>query len=268
MTSTKLCLHAGASEAGLAQVEAVHTPAPTETWFPIPHIDVITQVKAALAVQHLTVTDETYALWGDGLRMFGILAVQNGQAREDYGLIIGLRNSHDQSFPAAGAIGSRVFVCDNLSLSGEVKFARKHTRFIYRDLPAIVGVAMERLVALRGWQDTRIDAYKAATLDQVTVHDFLVRSIDGGVLPASRLTKVLAEYNAPRHEEFQPRTAWSLMNAYTEVAKLAPSAMGSRTLRLHGMLDKLVGVVDPHELSTDVTEADIVAEESEIEVPA
>jgi hypothetical protein len=28
-----------------------------------------------------------------------------------------------------------VFVCDNLAFSGEIKIARKHTRFIVRDLP-------------------------------------------------------------------------------------------------------------------------------------
>ena len=32
-----------------------------------------------------------------------------------------------------------VFVCDNLSFSGEVQFGRKHTSFIARDLPELIG---------------------------------------------------------------------------------------------------------------------------------
>ena len=54
---------------------------------------------------------------------------------EDYCWVLGLRNSHDKTFPAGIVAGASVFVCDNLSFSGEIKFARKHTRFIVRDLP-------------------------------------------------------------------------------------------------------------------------------------
>ena len=31
--------------------------------------------------------------------------------------------------------------------------------------------------------------------------------------------QVLREWHTPRHEEFQPRTAWSLFNAFTEARK-------------------------------------------------
>ena len=41
--------------------------------------------------------------------------------------VVGVRNSHDKSFPAGLVIGASIFVCDNLSFSGEVKLARKHT---------------------------------------------------------------------------------------------------------------------------------------------
>ena len=57
----------------------------------------------------MTVANEAHALWSDGLRYFGLLEVTNGQTHEDYGLVIGLRNSHDKSFPAAIAMGSAFF---------------------------------------------------------------------------------------------------------------------------------------------------------------
>ena len=37
------------------------------------------------------------------------------------------------------AVGAAVFVCDNLSFSGEVRLARKHTAHFERDLPQLVG---------------------------------------------------------------------------------------------------------------------------------
>ena len=84
---------------------------------------------------------------------------------DDYALVLGLRNSHDKRFPAGIVAGASVFVCDNFSFSGEVKFARKHTRYINRDLPQIVERAIGKLVDLWHDQDTRISAYKEAEVD-------------------------------------------------------------------------------------------------------
>jgi hypothetical protein len=47
------------------------------------------------------------------------------------------------------------------------------------------------------------------------------KRIRANVLPASRLPKVLEAWEEPKHEEFVPRTAWSLFNAFTEVQKAA-----------------------------------------------
>jgi len=75
------------------------------------------------------------------------MEIQNRKQNDDYTWVLGLRNSHDKTFPAGIVAGASVFVCDNLSFSGEVKFARKHTRFINRDLPQLVersiGLLME-----------------------------------------------------------------------------------------------------------------------------
>jgi len=53
--------------------------------------------------------------------------VANNESAADFALVVGLRNSHDKSFPAGLVIGASVLVCDNLSFSGEVRLARKHT---------------------------------------------------------------------------------------------------------------------------------------------
>ena len=58
---------------------------------------------------------------------------------------------------------------------------------------------------------------KGRVIDSPEAHDLLVRAIRGRVLPASRLPQVLAAWDTPRLPEFAPRTAWSLVNAFTEV---------------------------------------------------
>ena len=138
------------------------------------------------------------------------LEVTNGEAHDDYGLVIGLRNSHDKSFPAAIALGSGTFVCDNLAFSSEVTIARRHTRFIERDLPRVVHTAVGRLADMRGRQDERIRTYKETELTDPAAHDLVVRAVDAEVLPVTQLPAVLGEWRSPRHAEFAAagKTAW------------------------------------------------------------
>src|SRR4051812_43461777 len=125
MRTANLMLHAGARAAAREQVAATATPARTRTWVPIPHRRLLDGVQSCLELAGLRVLSEAHGLTRDGVRYFGLLQVANGQEDQDFGLVVGLRNSHDQTFPAGLVVGASVFVCDNLSFSGEVKLARK-----------------------------------------------------------------------------------------------------------------------------------------------
>jgi hypothetical protein len=240
-----LMLHAGASAATLEQVAEVTTPAAEKGWQPIAHVDVINLVQSTLAQRNLTVVSQGFALWQNGMRMFGVLELRNGQTPSDYALTIGVRNSHDKSFAAGAALGSKVFVCDNMAFSGEITFARKHTLNIARDLPQLVSAAIGRLVDLRGWQDKRIAAYKQYEMTDALAHDIIVRSLDRKVIGPMKVLDVLKEYREPRHDDFKPRTAWSLFNAYTEISKGTIRQLSRRTSALHGLMDDVCGVIRP-----------------------
>ena len=249
-----LVLHCGANTATIDAIREVPTPEATASWQPIPHADLYGRVRETLESSGLHVVQEGHGLWRDGLRYFGLMEVRNGSNADDFGLVVGLRNSHDKSFPAALALGSRVFVCDNLSFSGEVKLSRKHTTHIWRDLPCLVERAVARLADLRNLQSRRIDAYKATPLtDERTVHDLVVRSVYTRALPGSHIMDVVNEWRQPRHIDFQPRTVWSLFNSFTETLKGSLTLLPSRTQALHGLLDSHVGLLLPKpESSTEM----------------
>jgi hypothetical protein len=44
-------------------------------------------------------------------------------------------------------------------------------------------------------------------------------SLDAQIITCSQLTRVLADWRKPRHEAFEPRTAWSLFNCFTGTLK-------------------------------------------------
>jgi hypothetical protein len=171
------------------------------------------------------------------------MEIQNGAVHPDYGWVLGLRNSHDKRFPAGVVAGATVFVCDNLSFSGEIEIARKHTRFILRDLPLLTGQAIGRLVQRWHHQDERISAYKTKTITNAGAHDLIIRGMDAGVCSNRLIPKVLQEWRKPRHAEFEERNVWALFNSFTESLKKSSLAeVPRKTEALHGLLDSYVGL--------------------------
>lgn len=241
-----LTLHCGAKAVDRAQLTESVTPSPTDTWQPIPHSHLLDVVESTLTGTGLTVVNQAHALNREGQRYFGLMEVRPRKQDEtsggDYGLVIGLRNSHDQSFPAGLVLGSGVFVCDNLAFSGEVVLSRRHTKHILQDLPQLVDRAVGQLGDLRGLQDQRIGAYKTHRVSDRQAHHLLIKLLDAQVLPVTRLPGALREFREPSHDEFLDsgrRTAWTLMNGVTEAIKGRNlDELPKRTQALHGVLDR------------------------------
>ena len=239
-----LILHCGAQHVERRDVEKIPTPRATSTWTPIPHSGLIQQVEKTLTANGLTIGSFVHSLSHEGSRYFGLMEISNGENEEDYCWVLGLRNSHDKTFPAGVVAGASVFVCDNLSFSGEIRLARKHTRFILRDLPLLVEAGIGRL--LQKWHDqhARFEAYKGKRLSNTTAHDLIIRATDVGVCSNRLIPTVLKQWREPKHEAFEPRNVWSLFNAFTESLKDGSlSELPKRTEALHGLLDSHVGLI-------------------------
>ncbi len=228
----------------MEQVRAIPTPLATISWQPIPHDRLIESVATTLKATNLSIRTQAHSLSHSGMRYFGLMEIQSPQANsDDYCWVLGLRNSHDKTFPAGIVAGASVFVCDNLSFSGEVKFARKHTRFINRDLPQLVERAVGRLVEKWHDQDRRIAAYRENEIEDRAAHDLIVRATDVGVCTNRLIPAVLHEWREPRHPQFRERNVWSLFNSFTEALKGGNLAeLPKRTEALHGLLDIHVGL--------------------------
>lgn len=242
---SNLLLHCGAYAVDLNQIRSTVTPASTRTWHPIPHYELIELVKATLETSGLKIGAQAHSLTTDGLRYFGLMQVEGSYlaSSADYGWVLGLRNSHDKKFPAGVVAGASVFVCDNLSFSGEVKFARRHTRFISRDLPQPASRAVGKLLEKWHDQDKRIAAYRETLISDRDAHDLIVRSTDIGVCSNRMIPSVLQEWRKPRYAEFQRRDLWSLFNSFTEALKVTSLPdLARRTEALHAIFDSHVGL--------------------------
>jgi len=231
-----LMVHAGGWDATLDDLRSAVVPEPTKTHVPVPYPRFVEEVKFSLQRFGLTAVAEQFALGREGQQMFGVLQVKNGTAADDWGMSLGLRSSYDKSLALSMVAGSKVFVCDNLAFSGEVHSSRKHTSNVLRDLPGMVYDMLERTASYKGELEREIAAFK---LVEVSVQDsdhLMVEAVRKDVIPASDLPRLMHEWDEPKHDEFKPRTAWSLFNAFTEVAKRrSPGAQIDATLRLSKM---------------------------------
>jgi hypothetical protein len=192
----------------------------------------------------MRIVEQAHALSPGGLRYFGLMAIA-GKPGADHSLVIGLRNSHDKSFPAAIAVGSQVFCCDNLAFSSEIVLARRHTRFITRDLPELICRALDQVGTLRRSQEERVEAYKAKRLTHRSAHDLFIKAVDARVLPVTALPTAVQEWRKPSHVEFTEDglSGWRWFNSITEALKgRSLDALPRRTQRLHGLLDAACGL--------------------------
>jgi hypothetical protein len=254
-------MHCGAESVELSQLRDLVTP-DAETsdsgriWQPIPHFDFQREIRESLTRQGMEVVNEAHAITQNrkrgevGDRYFGFLQLAGGNGTCE---VVGMRNSHDKTFSASIVMGMGVFVCDNLSFSGEIKITRKHTRGILDDIPRLAARSVSRLNDLRGWQEKRVGAYRDHELEtRAMVNDLIMESYRAKAVPSSQIGKVIEAWEEqPTHElyadEFGERNVWSLFNAFTETFKerVNPHALSQRTQILHGVFDNYIGLAKP-----------------------
>lgn len=248
--NTNLCLHCGSRKVERSIVAQAVVPASTESWVPIPHTLLLQEVETNLGKRNMRIVNESFALTPDERDMFGLLQVANCQDTKDYAYVLGLRNSNSKKFPAGVAVGSSVFVCDNLAFSSEIVFARKHTTNIIRDLPTLVETVISQLSEKWNDQESRFAAYRQTELTNKEAMVLLMEAAEAEVFPWQRGWDIYQEWKTPRHPEFKERNVWSFFNAVTENLKPRKDSkatslwsLPNRSARLHQLCDDRCGVV-------------------------
>ena len=154
---------------------------------------------------------------------------------------IGIRNSHDKSCSVGITIGYRVFVCDNLAFHGGFQtLTRKHSKNLV--IEDVFSVAIDRMQRNFAPMLNQVNAWKGYELPDAAAKLMIYRAFIEDVLPAPKhLAKdVHRHYFEPEYEEFQPRTMWSLSNAFTSAFKaLDPVPRFRATAKLAPFLDAM-----------------------------
>ncbi len=234
-----LLAHRGAQLVGRQELLALPTPEATDTHKPVPHALVVQALVEALGLRRLSVVSDEYALTPDAMRLFGVLAIDVEES--DVRFAIGIRNSHDKTFSLALTVGYRVLVCDNLAFHGDfTPVTRKHSKHL--DHIEVIDAAVGRMQRHFEPMRRQIDAWRNHSLPDNTARLVIYQAfIEGGLHAPRHLARIVHDrYFHPEHPKFEPRTAWSLSNAFTSAfTTLPPITRFQVTARLGAFLGDL-----------------------------
>lgn len=209
------------------QLAAFPTPVGSSTWRPIPHGELVSTLTEELQRIDLGIAREQLAVGKNGLALFGALDLsQCGGLPRGRAMALGFRHSNDKALAVQLVGGARVFVCDNLALSGEKVALHKHSRGLH--LRALLREGLQRWLGAAARFEASIVGAEARTLtdDEAKVQLFDLRY--SGVLPVSIFDEAATNYFKAEtlgYEDSAPRTAWGLHNATTRAVKaLAPAS--------------------------------------------
>jgi hypothetical protein len=223
------------------QLAALAPVVGTDTFKPIPHIELILSLEQVLGSRSIAIRQnndgtnrEQFAISRDGSRLFGTIDLtKNGIDGTTASL--GLRTANNRSMSLQMIAGLTVFVCDNMAFSGDtIMMKRKHTSGL--NLMDELFSAMDKYERHYDKLRTEVNSLKGYDMTEVAakvmMHDIFAKQI----MPVRLFPEVSNEYftETQRHEDFAPRTAWSLLNAFTEVAKQMPLTTRIRATQLIG----------------------------------
>ena len=132
-------------------------------------------------------------------------------------------------------------VCDNLAFRSEIAVVRKHTRNGGQRFQEALSRAVQGLEAFRQAEAERIRRFMNTDFSPDQADALLLRSFEQGLVSHRLLPRIIASWRQPQFEEFQPRTLWSLLNAFTAILserhRSNPQQFANLTIGLQAFLE-------------------------------
>src|SRR5712692_2054191 len=220
MQNAQLMSHVDTEIVTRAELQALPTPEATPTFKSIPHIERVDMLDLVLWQNQIRIEAEQFALRRDGSVLFGVLQLAYGETA-DGRAALGLRTANNKTMSIQLCAGLSVFVCDNLAFRGDmIALKRKHTSGL--NLRVELAGAVLRFQEHFGRLAGEVERLKERELPDLQAKALIHDAFAQGLFPVRFLPWVSRAYFAPDIPKFEPRTAWSLHNAFTGAAKVMP----------------------------------------------
>jgi Domain of unknown function (DUF932) len=220
MKNAQLTSHVDTDIVSRAELKALPAPEATATFKPIPHIELVDMLDLVLQQNQIRIEEERFALRRDGSVLFGVLQLAYGET-DDGSAALGLRTANNKTMSIQICAGLHVTVCSNMAFRGDmIALRRKHTSGL--NLRTELSGAVLRFQEHFGRLASEVELLKKQPLIDMEAKALIHDAFTGGLMPVRFLPEVSQAYFEPQLAEFEPRTAWSLHNAFTGAAKAMP----------------------------------------------
>lgn len=230
----------------LEQLERLPEPEPLGLRHkPVAHARLVEGILAEVERRDLVPVRTQYALGAKGHALFGVMDLRAKDALEvkERGIAFGFRSSTNSALAIKAVAGTRVFVCDNLALSGDmIAFLRKST--IGLDLKDAIAGGFDKFTADVKVMDLKIAELGATEISDGEAKQRIFDVFNAGVMPVRLFDDVARFYFEPTEEmtDVKPRTLWGLHNAFTRAARdLGAARLFQATVQLGRMFGMTAG---------------------------
>lgn len=214
----------------------------TRTHKPIHHKDFIAAIKEGVHAVGLDIVKAEYVIAAEGKKMFGVydLSARNTELCWS----IGIRNSMDKSLALGVTAGTRIFVCENLSFTGDFVAFRRHTSGLDTDELAFLAFRAMRIIVtqLKRFQQWH-ESLRNYPLSESDMKILLVEIMTNAVIPPSKF-----RYFNELYEGSYGDTLWGFHEAATDTLR------GSNLLTLPKKNKLLNGIIDAYINSLDTAQ--------------
>ncbi len=217
-------------------------PAMTRTYQPFTNRELVLMIRKVAKMYDMQLSNEELGMDIKGMRFFGVYTVEGcdffgGRIK----LTIGFCNSYNRSMSGRVCIGGDVMVCSNRCFyaytdedTGVNGMAlAEHRPGIHDGLFKKIDAAFSGIEEFRKKQELFYGHLEERKVTQEEAYHLIVKAAQAGVVNKTRILRVAEEWdwqdrgpqnddeekNRIWHKEFKPRTAYSLFNAFTEMAK-------------------------------------------------
>lgn len=223
-------------------------PQETKTYKPISHEQLMDLTLESIHSAGFELDAELYSSAREGNVANGRYTIKN-VADSEMQLQIGWQNSYDKSLSLKFAIGTRILVCSNGSVSGDFgAFKKKHMGTIQEFTPSAITEYIKRAGDVFQKMQTDRESMKQIEMTKRTSAELLGRLfLEEEVIQSTQLMIIKREMDNPSFDYGAPGSMWELYNHTTlSLKEVHPSLWMQSHMKAHSFFVNEGGLLVPN----------------------
>lgn len=228
------------------ELRNVPLPEETRTYKPVTHAQLMELTEKALTEAGFVIGDEKFTSARGGQVANAKYTIANLRDTE-MELQIAWQNSYNKSLSLKFAIGAKVFICGNGSVSGDMgSFKKKHQGTVQEFTPAAITEYIKRAGDVFKRMQKERDIMKDYFFSKERIAEIIGRAfILEDFISSTELNIIARELKRPTFSYGAPGSLWELYQYFTYAMKeIHPSLWMENHVKAHKFFTNEAGIVD------------------------